>query len=144
MTNPEIMEAMQTLSKGNVGKTATARIRNIFDGIKLAMNAGVKREAIWEAINKIEGYKMPLKTFESAIYRIRKEREGDKKQKAEESTKFQNALQESPSTLVTTLRPIGIAAEALETKVGAEKVTGCDEVVEAFNGKQNTSKYNAD
>lgn len=79
MTNPEIMEAMQTLSKGNVGKTATARIRNIFDGIELAMNAGVKREVIWESINKIDGYKMPLKTFESAIYRIRKERGKQKK-----------------------------------------------------------------
>ncbi len=78
MSNPKIMEVMQTLSNGNAGKTATARLNNIFDGIELAMNSGVKREVIWAALREIDGYDMPLNTFESAIYRIRKNR-GDLK-----------------------------------------------------------------
>lgn len=71
----KITEKMQELSQGSENRSAIARLRDIFDDIEIALSAGVKREAIWETLKK-EGYEMPLKTFESAIYRIR----GKKKQ----------------------------------------------------------------
>lgn len=74
----KITEKMQELSQGSENRSATARLRDIFEDIEIALTAGVKREAIWEALKK-EGYEMPLKTFESAIYRI-KNKKGKKKQ----------------------------------------------------------------
>ncbi len=73
MSKSKITEVMQTLSQGSANRSAIARIREIFGEIEIALQAGVKREAIWEALQN-EGYKMPLKTFESAINRIKKER----------------------------------------------------------------------
>ena len=73
MSKSKITEVMQTLSQGSANRSAIARIREIFDDIEVALKAGVKREAIWEALQN-EGYKMPLKTFESAINRIKNER----------------------------------------------------------------------
>lgn len=73
MSKSKITEVMQTLSQGSANRSAIARIREIFGDIEIALKAGVKREAIWEVLQK-EGYKMPLKTFESAINRIKKER----------------------------------------------------------------------
>jgi hypothetical protein len=73
MAKLKITEVMQELSQGSENRSAIARLREIFGDIEVALNAGVKREAIWEAIQN-EGYKMPLRTFESAINRIKKER----------------------------------------------------------------------
>lgn len=70
----KITEKMQELSQGSENRSAIARLRDIFEDIEIALSAGVKREAIWETLKK-EGYEMPLKTFESAIYRIKNERE---------------------------------------------------------------------
>lgn len=73
MSKSNITEVMQELSQGSENRTAIARLREIFGDIEIALNAGVKREAVWDALQN-EGYKMPLKTFDSAINRIKNER----------------------------------------------------------------------
>lgn len=75
MDDPKILEAMQALSqdKSSEKRSAIARLRGNFNGIELALSKGVKLKAIWEQFEK-EGYGIPLKTFESAVNRIRKER----------------------------------------------------------------------
>lgn len=73
--DPKILQAMQALSqdKSREKRSAIARLRGNFNGIELALSKGVKLKAIWEQFEK-EGYGIPLRTFESAVNRIRKER----------------------------------------------------------------------
>ena len=75
MSNENILEAMKTLSqeKDKEIRSAISRIRGNFEAIEIALNSGVKRKAIWSEFIK-QGYEIPFKTFESAIYRINKER----------------------------------------------------------------------
>ena len=61
---------MQTLAEGEENRSAHARIADDFDDIELAINKGVKREAIWEAWNEQQNFKVKKKTFYSAIFRI--------------------------------------------------------------------------
>lgn len=80
MSNEKILEAMKILSQDKDKKirSAISRLRGNFDAIEIALKNGVKRKAIWEEFFK-EGYAIPFKTFESAIYRINKERSKSKK-----------------------------------------------------------------
>lgn len=97
MGKEKIKEVMQALSEGSANRTAIGRIRDIFDDIEIALSAGVKREAIWKALDK-EGIKMPLKTFESAIFRIRKERgEKQKHQPGKPSVSSDQAVTKTPA-----------------------------------------------
>jgi hypothetical protein len=61
---------MRTLAQGEENRSAHARIADDFDDIELAINKGVKREAIWEAWNEQQKFKVKKKTFYSAIFRI--------------------------------------------------------------------------
>jgi hypothetical protein len=75
MGKSKITEVMHELSQGGENRKAIARIREIFADIDIAIKAGVKRPAIWAALQK-EGYEdIPLRTFLSAVWRIEKERE---------------------------------------------------------------------
>lgn len=65
--------ALRALAADNKGRSETARLREVFEDVEAALNAGVKRRAILEALNQ-HGFKMTLKGFESAMYRIRKQR----------------------------------------------------------------------
>jgi hypothetical protein len=95
MNSTKILEAMQTLSqdKNKKNRSAIARLRSNFAAIELALSNGVKRKAIWEEFKK-EGYEIPLKTFESAIYRIRKD---GNKHKNESVVAIHEKPNESPS-----------------------------------------------
>lgn len=96
MSNEKILEAMHVLSqdKDQKNRSAISRLRGNFDAIEIALKNGVKRKAIWEEFIK-EGYAIPLKTFESAIYRISKERNKSRKAISASSTKN---VPEKPST----------------------------------------------
>jgi hypothetical protein len=96
MSNEKILEAMRVLSqdKDQKNRSAISRLRGNFDAIEIALKNGVKRKAIWEEFIK-EGYAIPLKTFESAIYRISKERSKSRKPLSSSSS---NSLPEKPAT----------------------------------------------
>jgi hypothetical protein len=75
-----ITERIQKLSLARKNRPSISIIRDIFDGIEIALNKKVKQEAIWEIL-KNEGYLslddgkiIPLKTFLSAITRIKNDR----------------------------------------------------------------------
>lgn len=61
------------LTKNKENRTETARLREVFDAIETAISAGVTRNKVLETLHT-KGFTMKLKTFENAIYRIRKER----------------------------------------------------------------------
>lgn len=68
-----VAEALRAMAKGDENRSETARLRDVFPEIEAALNAGVRRSAILEAFHS-QGFTMTLKSFESALYRIRKQR----------------------------------------------------------------------
>lgn len=62
---------LKLLATGDTHRSEAARLRDVFDHIESAMQAGVSRSAILSALHE-QGFHMTLKSFESAIYRLRK------------------------------------------------------------------------
>lgn len=90
----KITERMQKLSQGSENRPAISLIKDIFDDIEIALNKKVKQEAIWEDLKK-EGYLIrangkviPLKTFLSAITRIKKGMSKQQKNSVAKPTTF--------------------------------------------------------
>jgi len=79
MTSKDVSEALRALATGD-DRPETARLRDIIDDVEEAILKGVKREAIVQTLNE-RGFKMNLKSFESALYRIRLKRREDKTEK---------------------------------------------------------------
>lgn len=73
MTNNSVADVLRALATGDKGRSETARLRDIVDEIEAALAAGVSRAAVLETLNA-QGFTMTLKSFESALYRIRKKR----------------------------------------------------------------------
>jgi len=72
MDNNNISEKLKTLARGG-NRSATARLREIFNEIETALRSGVRRKDIHQAL-KESGFDISFSSFELAIYRIRKER----------------------------------------------------------------------
>ena len=72
MDDNNISEKLQTLARGT-NRSATARIREIFDQIETALHAGVLRKDVHQALSE-SGISLSFASFELAVYRIRKER----------------------------------------------------------------------
>ena len=72
MDDNNISEKLKLLAKSK-NRSATSRIREIFDQIEAALQAGVRRKDVHKALNE-DGFEITLESFELAIYRIRKER----------------------------------------------------------------------
>ena len=60
-------------------KPQVARLRDVFDDIDAALAAGIRRTDVLAALRE-HGFTMSLRTFDSALYRIRKERAAGKGQ----------------------------------------------------------------
>ena len=73
MTNTSVADVLRALDTGDKSRSETARLRDIVDEVEAALAAGVSRAAVLEALNA-QGFTMTLKSFESALYRIRKKR----------------------------------------------------------------------
>lgn len=71
--NKSTSDALRALAKGDDSRSETARLRDVIDDVEAALEAGVSRTAILETLHQ-QGFKMSLKSFESALYRIRKRR----------------------------------------------------------------------
>lgn len=67
--------SLRALATNDEVRSETARLKDVFDDIETALDAGVKVPAILETLHKL-GFKMSLAGFRSAIQRIRKERAG--------------------------------------------------------------------
>ncbi len=69
----DVGEALRSLAKDDSAKSETARLRAIIDDVEAALKGGASREAVLATLNQ-KGFTMTLKSFKSALQRIRKER----------------------------------------------------------------------
>lgn len=92
MTSNSVAEVLQALAKGDKARSETARLRDVFDEVETAINAGVSRAAILAALHE-KGFSMGMRSFESALYRIRKERANQSTAKTEKVEKPSAAKQ---------------------------------------------------
>jgi len=74
MQKNSVADVLRALATGDKARSETARLRDVVDEVEAALSAGVSRAAILEALHG-QGFTMTLKSFESALYRIRKQRE---------------------------------------------------------------------
>jgi len=70
MQKNSVIDALRALATGEKARSETARLRDVFNDVEAALSAGVSRAAILETLHS-QGFTMTLKSFESAIYRIR-------------------------------------------------------------------------
>ncbi|BDB30452.1 hypothetical protein Tamer19_42230 [Cupriavidus sp. TA19] len=73
MERSSVAGALRALATDSNGRSETARLRDVLEEVEAALSAGVKRQAILDALNA-QGFRMSLKGFESALYRIRRQR----------------------------------------------------------------------
>lgn len=71
MDRKSVSDVLRSLATGEKNRSESARLRDVFDSVEAAIAAGVSRTAILEALHG-EGFTMTLKTFDNALYRIRK------------------------------------------------------------------------
>lgn len=74
MQKNSVADVLRALATGDKARSETARLRDVVDSVESALSAGVSRAAILDALHG-QGFTMTLKSFESALYRIRKQRE---------------------------------------------------------------------
>ena len=85
-----VIEKLNELTTGVASRSETARLRDIFESIEVAIGAGVSRAAILKTLNE-NGFRMTLKSFESALYRIRREQRTGRTQQDNQSSSSQDA-----------------------------------------------------
>lgn len=73
MEKNKVASALQKLVASDETRSETARLRDIIDDVEAALTAGVNRMKVLEALHE-QGFKMTLRAFDSALYRIRKQR----------------------------------------------------------------------
>lgn len=72
METNKAKEALASLVTNGDYRSQTARLRAIFPQVEETLKAGVSRAKVLEALI-VQGFSMEMKSFESALYRIRKE-----------------------------------------------------------------------
>jgi hypothetical protein len=68
-----LRDSLVTLASGTQHRSETARLHDVFDEVEAALQAGVRRKAILETLHA-NGFTMTLRSFESALARLRKRR----------------------------------------------------------------------
>lgn len=77
MNDNNISEILKALAKGK-NRSATARLREIFEEIEVALRSGVRRKDVHQALVE-NSFSISFASFELAIYRIRKEKRTQQK-----------------------------------------------------------------
>ena len=70
----EINQRLRDLTK-KASRSNAARLREVFDEVEAAREAGVKRTDIYNTLKEM-GFDFSLRSFDDAVYRLRKERVG--------------------------------------------------------------------
>lgn len=71
MTRPTLASKLNEMSQAAEGRSLAARLRDVFPDIEKALRAGVSRKAVLRLLQE-DGMQLEMKTFESALYRMRK------------------------------------------------------------------------
>lgn len=75
MSKETIGEALTRLASDTKGRSETARLKDVLPQIEAALAAGVSRAAVLDTLHG-QGFKMNMKSFESALYRLRRRQQG--------------------------------------------------------------------
>ena len=115
MDKNEISTRFHQLATGDQ-RPATARLRDIFDDVEVALKAKVSHVTVLAELNSL-GYNMQLSSFKSALQRIRKERKETKNQtepviKNRSSFAVSNENIEKEESTSALVRPPGISNSA--------------------------------
>ena len=97
MNKNTVAEALRALATSDKSRSETARLRDVFDDVEIALKAGVSRATILETLHD-QGFEMTAKSFESAIYRLRKKRVSSTDVQSTPSTTLPAAVIPTPST----------------------------------------------
>ena len=108
MQNNSVADVLRSLASGDSHRSDMARLRDVFDEVENALRSGVRRAAILDALHDF-GFTLTLKSFESALYRIRKQRQRD----------GQRSVVNAPSP---TPEPVGDELSGLDKKQRREKL----------------------
>ncbi|MDD5581331.1 MAG: hypothetical protein PHY16_18940 [Methylobacter sp.] len=73
MQKTNIVDELRALATSSEKRPDTARLRDIFNDIEATLTAGVSRADVHKTLQK-HGFTMTLRGFETALYRIRKQR----------------------------------------------------------------------
>ena len=73
MPKTNIVDELRALATSAEKRPDTARLRDIFNDVEAVLTAGVSRAEVHKTLQKY-GFKMTLRGFETALYRIRKQR----------------------------------------------------------------------
>lgn len=75
--NEKLSKKLKELAKSDKARSKSARLRDVYDDVVAAKNAGVPHQDIIDAL-AAEGLTFTYETFSAALYRIRKKRSGAK------------------------------------------------------------------
>lgn len=118
MGDNNISEKLKALATGS-NRSATARLREIFEEIEAALQSGVRRKDVYQTLTE-NGFSISFASFELAIYRIRKAREMGKNKtpKPQKSVLEKGEVGKAKPVVVAEVKKVG------ETKPGAAKGGG--------------------
>lgn len=71
MTQSSLAKELKSLAESSQNRSLAARLRDVFPEIEHALQKGVSRSTILDALQR-DGMDISMKTFESALYRMRK------------------------------------------------------------------------
>lgn len=100
MQGNSVAEVLRALATSDKARSETARLRDVVGEVEAALSAGVSRAAVLAALHG-QGFTMTAKSFESALYRLRKKMEksnpGRPETSVTPSTKPAIAIQATPA-----------------------------------------------
>lgn len=77
MEKPTLKDTLRALAQDSSRRTKIGRLREVFPDIEAAQAAGVSNAKIVEALNAEHGLGLTLKTFETMLYRLRRQAAAD-------------------------------------------------------------------
>lgn len=69
----DVGEALRSLVRDDSARSETARLRDIFPDVEIALGKGVRLASILDTLHE-KGFTMTMASFKSALQRIRKEK----------------------------------------------------------------------
>ncbi|MEQ4258913.1 hypothetical protein [Pseudomonas syringae] len=97
MPKSSLADTLIDMANAQSGRNETSRLRDIFPEVERALAAGVSRQAVLDALHQ-DGFTMSFKTFEKALYRIRKKAKLENPQPGQKTKEHGRVLQPSAAS----------------------------------------------
>lgn len=131
MTKPSLSETLRKMATEHGSRSETDRLRDVFLSVEDALQSGVSRKAVLEALHQ-DGFTMSLKMFDKALYRIRK---SNKISPIELGSNLQTPDRETGQTVPTmpTVKKVAQPERKPVTRAELRKLRNEEEDWEALN-----------